>query len=204
MPTITPHRATELARGTNQVAVGKIPLYLPSAVPPSVSCDTRLMEMEWELRQAQCYDVLDDVRDGLRLKSFLILNKKRNTTGQAAQTRSATLILRADARIKSSVDCYVKARQCLLRLSEQLNKAFPSERLQEIRPEHLTMLPVDDLPLLGRFSKRTRAGDPTEGHRQVSWIWMELGGVRLDLDAGRYHDSELYSVILLYILTNHL
>ena len=155
MPSVTVHRANQTANETGQVSIGKIPLYLPSDIPLSIPCDGRLLEMEWELRHAQCYDALDDIRDGLRLKSFLVLEKKRNSVGQASQTRSATLLLRAEERVKSSVACYHKARKALLSLSHRLTKPFPAERLAEIKPEHLTMLPVDHLPTLGQVAKRT-------------------------------------------------
>ncbi|KAF8878621.1 hypothetical protein BD779DRAFT_1676777 [Infundibulicybe gibba] len=66
-PSSTPHHSD----------VKKIPLYLPSAAPKESGCDPRLHKCEWQLRHAQANDTLDELRDSLRLRSYLFMDKNR-------------------------------------------------------------------------------------------------------------------------------
>jgi hypothetical protein len=54
-----------------EAKVHNINLFLPSSLSHRVPCDNRLLEHEWELRQAQAYDTLNDLRTVLNLRYHL-------------------------------------------------------------------------------------------------------------------------------------
>lgn len=44
-----------------------LPLYLPSSLPTHVRCELKLQQYEFRLREAQAYEVLENVHQHLRL-----------------------------------------------------------------------------------------------------------------------------------------
>jgi hypothetical protein len=72
-------------------------LWLPSDLDQATQlngCAAGLVDMEAELRQAQCSDSLDRIRSHLHAKHHLINRRNQNVTGQNQSTRARTLIER--------------------------------------------------------------------------------------------------------------
>ncbi|KAF8066636.1 hypothetical protein FPV67DRAFT_1417508 [Lyophyllum atratum] len=170
-----------------------VSLYLPSALAhssshpralpssrlqaPVVPCDIRLREMEWELRNAQASDALAELRDGLRLRSYLYIDKDRFQRGQRHNTRSRGIIDRTEVKIAAAASKYRAARLAIEGLAPALDKvgwedAYP-------------LLAREDIRAMGEAdpSVRVRPG-PAQGRHRGSWIWTRLG----DLE---YKDDDL-------------
>ncbi|KAF8958733.1 hypothetical protein BDZ97DRAFT_1923495 [Flammula alnicola] len=64
------------AKEPQEPSPSDIPLFLPSSIPSQTPCDVRLKHIEWRLRYAQCGDALDDLRDALCMRSFVLIDKK--------------------------------------------------------------------------------------------------------------------------------
>ncbi|KAF8155970.1 hypothetical protein B0H34DRAFT_783611 [Crassisporium funariophilum] len=170
-----------------------VSLYLPSALAhtpshpralplsclevPVVPCDVRLREMEWELRNAQASDALAELRDGLRLRSYLYIDKDRFQRGQRHNTRSRGIIDRTVVKIAAAASKYRAARLAIKGLAPVLDKvgwedAYP-------------LLASEDIRAMGEAdpSVHVRRG-PAQGRHRGSWIWTRLG----DLE---YMDDDL-------------
>jgi hypothetical protein len=103
----------------------KTELYLPSSICRSDQvnvCDLRLMKVEWMLRVPQANDALDSLRDGLRVRSFLYMDKDHFQRGQHANTRSRGIIARIEAKIAAAAATYTVAREALISLSSPLDQ----------------------------------------------------------------------------------
>jgi len=151
--------------------VYKTELFLPSAIPTGkVACDSRLQEFEWELREAQAQDALNDLRDNLRLRSHVYKDKDRFQQGQRRSTRSRDLINNLERRISAARDKYIAARNALQSLAGKLKKGTTWTReLRILTQGDITPLVDDDLPA------HMRAPRESQGRRKLSWIWQRLG-----------------------------
>jgi hypothetical protein len=72
-----------------------IKLYLPSDLPAAtraMGCTADLPGMEAKLREAQCRESLNAIRDRLHSKKHLLNHKTKNATGQYKNTCARTLI----------------------------------------------------------------------------------------------------------------
>jgi len=179
----------------------EIPLILPSAIPARVSCDARLFEIEFHLRLAQCNDSLDDLRDALCLRSYVLIDKRRFQTGVSANTKSQGIVNRAQRKVNMAAEKYRMGRAALARLSQKLQKTGWEQLLPELRPQDVRAL-SDEEAVRERELRKKKAGrgidsgaDPTsavsEGHRNVSWIWRQMGGLNeAEMDTEqRLHES---------------
>ena len=94
------------------------PLYLPSSLPrlTAGACDQKLKIYEFRLREAQCYEALDELRAHLRLRTHMYHYKDRNVTGQSANTRCQNLLKRLMKQVDASVGKYRRARRAVIEL----------------------------------------------------------------------------------------
>ena len=95
-------------------------LFLPSSLPAfrRVSiCIPTLVEIEEQLRTAQCYDALDGIRHTLHVKSHMVIFKNKNIRGQYSGTRSRAVIDRVHERARAFAQKYRMARMAKLTLS---------------------------------------------------------------------------------------
>jgi len=97
-----------------------IPLRLPLSLNPDnrrAVCIGKVVDYEEKLRTAQCYDLLEKIRHVLRVKSRMVLFKNKNIQGQAAGTRSRTVINCVQDRAKYLSQHYRVARVAKLALT---------------------------------------------------------------------------------------
>lgn len=165
--------------------VNDIKLYLPSSITIAcrVACDLRLCQMEWDLRVAQANDALDDLRDALRLRSYVYKDKDRFQKGIARNTRSRGIIDRIEVKMNAAAARYRTARAALSGLAIRSNQGdwsvmFPPLKDGDIRG----MSEADD-------AAPSRGGRPSEGRRAMSWIWHRLGVVSPDTEE-TVHEGE--------------
>ena len=121
----------------------------------------RLGEYEWLLRQAQAQDSLRKMRDLLRLRDFLIKNKKNWSRGVQQNTRSQSEINNAQKKIQACTTKYRAAHSALRILAEILEKGDTwSMEFRQLNDDDVSGLPAEGWG---------------EGTRTLSWIWMAPG-----------------------------
>lgn len=179
-------------------------LWLPSSINTSIrtsTCRDNIACIEDELRNAQCHDCLNKLRNVLRARVHLIKHRNRNARGQRANTRAASVISRLDAKIKIIAEKYRTARRCLIALRgpgswegalrplDAHDIRGPSEDIGSIED------PSDVVGANGR--KRTKKQQAAANRRlgqgvmQVSWIWTSVGVLGDDNDVG-LNDGEYF------------
>ncbi|KAF9544501.1 hypothetical protein CPC08DRAFT_770046 [Agrocybe pediades] len=122
-----------------------IPLLLPSSLPATVSCDRRLLEMEYQLRTGQCNDALDELRDQLCVRAYVLIDKARFQRGQKANTRSNTTVEQITSKIKQAADKYRTSRKALAALASRLHKVGWDRDLLVLRDEDIRQLKAEDI-----------------------------------------------------------
>ena len=168
------NRSSEVAQDdAKEAPPEKILLYLPSSLPNSVEYDRRLLEIEWKLRHAQCTDALDDLRDSIRLRSYIYIDKRRFQRGQKANTCSRSILMRCDEKVTAAADRYRAGRGALLNLSPLLDKVGWQSALRVLLHEDTLGMSIDSEDTRNKKRKRS-SNRPSEGHRTVSWIWMGM------------------------------
>jgi hypothetical protein len=175
-------RADRAASDTSaEIAPFNLPLHLPSSLPAWVACPPTLQTYELKLREAQCYEALDDLRDHLRLRTHMYKYKDKNVAGQRANTRCQNMIRSVQEKVNASATKYRTARAALIKLSSY------STDNEGWRARLLVLGQEDIRPL-----KEGEEGE-SEGTRTLSWIWKVVGvGVDSDdegLQEGEYRRS---------------
>ncbi|KAG1845269.1 hypothetical protein C8R48DRAFT_750776 [Suillus tomentosus] len=146
-----------------ETKVSSISLFLPSSLPQQVLCDDRLLKYEWDLREAQAYDTLNDLRTVLNLQYHLYKYKDAFIRGQRANTRANGIINNTEHRIDMLSLKYSTSRDALLNLAARLGKNDGWER--SLKPLNKK---TDAVPLKHDDGR-------TVGQQSISWIWKTLG-----------------------------
>lgn len=174
MPAVVSLRAADLSADSAPVTGNDKPenlaLWLPSALPPAYQCNRMLRVLEWDLRFAQANDALNEVRQTIRLSSYLKTFKCAHIRSQRASTRARSMLDLAETKKMASKLKYDHARSALFALGPLLDKVAWEETLRVL---HVTdMRPLGDI-----------APGQSEGTRDISWIWKAPGALHDD-DAG--------------------
>lgn len=210
---------------SNNDCPSSIKLLLPSALldpdcssptlPGSIvhGCDTRLYELEWQLRCAQASDSLDALRDAIRVRAALFNDKQRFQRGQHANTRSQGLISRMSERVDAAAERYRSAQTAIWRLGAHLDRIGYATRYPVLLPTDIRNIQEDEneayeymesagteddadtikelLPrmLPGKRKRKAKSGGDvessrSEGRRTISWIWR-----RVDLGSGSHFSA---------------
>lgn len=119
---------------------------------------TSLALMEYQLREGQAYDALDNLCEKIKIFNVNLNFKKNNIFGQAANTRAQAFLKRLVADKGNAADKYRIAYRALISLG--LSASDPS--LQELRDDQLFGKDASRPAKLGD-SKR---GDP--------WFWTAV------------------------------
>ncbi|TFK61214.1 hypothetical protein BDN72DRAFT_778493, partial [Pluteus cervinus] len=138
------------------------PLFLPSSIPHSTPCDTRLQDAEWRLRSAQAHTALDELRRMLRLRAYLYIDKDKFSRGQHQNTRSHSHIHRTQTKIDAAVAKYRAARASIASLAGLYTGSDWKDEFPILKDEDI-------------HSLEKKKAEPAEGRRKVSWIWGVLG-----------------------------
>ncbi|TFK60718.1 hypothetical protein BDN72DRAFT_904734 [Pluteus cervinus] len=170
--------ATILRRNTpSPTPVHEIPLFLPSSIISQAACSKRLREIEWQLRFAQAGDALNELRNQLRVRSFLYKYRDQFERGQRANTRSQGLIDRVEVKSNAATQKYRAARNALISLSHFLTKDNWTTTYPPLHDEDIRGLVINAKAKVG------------EGFRAVSWIWGSFGNGNQLLDDAGMHES---------------
>ncbi|TFK78846.1 hypothetical protein K466DRAFT_606615 [Polyporus arcularius HHB13444] len=142
--------------------VEEVRLGLPSEIAPSrrdAVCSSRLQEVEARLRESQCRDALQNIRNQLHTLDHLFRYKKTHVRHQGANTRTRGEISTQDVR---------KARATA-------KESGPGSWERELRVlEDNDIRGISDDDPSNEKKRKRMPGDrlaPAEGRRQISWIW---------------------------------
>ncbi|PPQ76066.1 hypothetical protein CVT26_004585 [Gymnopilus dilepis] len=163
-------KAAESKENLTPLPAHEVPLLLPSALSPTMPCDVRLRQIEWRLRLAQCTDALDDLRDGLCLRSFVLIDKSRFQRGQRQNTRSQGIVDRIQAKVKAAANRYRTARAAISKLAVILQQVGWEGTIRALKDEDIRPLTPED-----SHQGKGKTSAPSEGRRTLSWIWTQMG-----------------------------
>ena len=128
-------------------------------------------------RQAQAQDSLSKMRDLLRLRDFLIKNKKNWSRGVKQNTRSQSEIDKAEKKIQACTVKYRAAHSALCALAQILEKGNNwSMEFQPLEDDDIKGLPTEGWG---------------EGTRTLSWIWKASGVVNPEMNKPQLIDGAL-------------
>lgn len=188
MPAVAPVLAEDPACCTEVQQVERIRIGLPSEISASrrdAVCSARLIELEDRLREAQCRDALQDLRNKLHTIDQLYHYKKLNVRNQGPNTRARTGISQQEVRKARAAKKYRRARRAKLALSG----AGPWEaELKVLEDDDIRGIQDDDPRAVEkRKRKRGDKAGPAEGRRKISWIWhaADVGGSEKLIDSLR-------------------
>ncbi|SJL18909.1 uncharacterized protein ARMOST_22511 [Armillaria ostoyae] len=148
-----------------EVQVEDEKIWLPSdfsAGSRPKACYKGLAEKEEELREAECLDGLETIRNAQRTLRAFYAYRDQNIRGQAALTRAGSTVERQIERSKFAEEKYRRGREALLGLR---GPGIWESRLRPLQNADVESMAgsdfeVDQLLPLG------------EGHRVISWIWL--------------------------------
>ncbi|KAH7917395.1 hypothetical protein BV22DRAFT_1026398 [Leucogyrophana mollusca] len=174
-----------------------IKLWLPSDLDVRTRvemCSTRLINIEGDLREAQCYDALDKLRNRLCTKFHYIHHRNINIRGQRSNTRAHALIDHMDDHIAAAATKYNRACEVLVALKGHgswENELRPLGR-NDISPPNGDDITIerlnDEIGADGHKKSRRQLEEMRrglgQGRKAVSWIWTTVGVLGDGEDAG--------------------
>jgi hypothetical protein len=124
------------ASGSVMELAENVPLMLPSSLLEDkwvAGCTPQLIDIEWQLREAECQSSLDQIRTQLHIKSCLCIYKEQNVRYQGPNTHARGLLDHNDTKIRFQQDKYCAARWALISLpggakaAKRWNRLYDSE-----------------------------------------------------------------------------
>lgn len=192
MPTVASLRARAAADLETVLKPQDFRLWLPSALHRQVRCEARLEEIEWKLRFGQAHDALEELRQGLRSRAYMLRFKDRFLRGQGANTRARNCLKSVDAKVNAAAAKYRAAHSALSELSPLLGKVGWKSVLRCLEDSDIRSM--------------TEGTDErsSEGRRRLSWIWLTCGyteGSSADTedDSEDLQEGASFSIICFYL-----
>ena len=99
-----------------------IPLLLPSQLSGKAACSCSLELIEFQLREGQAHDTLNDLCQGLRSRAYILKFKNHFLCGQGSNTWAWNSLKTLDAKINATATKYRVAHQSLTTLSGLLGQ----------------------------------------------------------------------------------
>jgi hypothetical protein len=189
MPGVAMKLATDNAGDDGPHDIEDVRLWLPSELDSQLrthGCHKGLPSMEEQLREAQCRDALEKIRNLERAKMHFIHHRNSNTRGQKAATRSHTLIDGITLKIQLAASRYRDAHRALVVLRgpgdwETELRVLKDEDICSPNASAFDIENPDDLiGPDGRLKSKKRRIEIEkqlgEGRRAISWIWFNAVG----------------------------
>ncbi|KAJ6458082.1 hypothetical protein C8R47DRAFT_995450, partial [Mycena vitilis] len=187
----------------------QVPLFMPSALTEQQRAAEPLKSLaviEDSLRDAQCSTSLVRLRNQLHIKSRLLTYKRIQSRNQGANTRSRTIVLRNESKIRLHSEKFQMAWEAKRRLAggdatkvgwrmlqkedircmedaEDLEKDADKRKAQadrRIRRED-NLRVQGELPPLTAQEREDRSRG-RENVREISWIWTSAGAAGTDAE----------------------
>lgn len=163
--------------------IENICLGLPSEIPAAyrATCPANILTIEARLRDAQCRDSLQDLRNQLHARHRLYTIKRLHVRHQGPSTRARTEIGGQDERVQRAAAKYRRARHAKLAL---LGPGLWETEFQVLTDNDIRGVQDDDPDAAGERARKRKNPGAAEGYRTVSWIWRGA-----DSDEAGYADS---------------
>ncbi|EMD36395.1 hypothetical protein CERSUDRAFT_18702, partial [Gelatoporia subvermispora B] len=162
-------RSQQLSATRGTVHAENYSLFLPSAICDQIPCSKVLLDREWRLREGQAHEALDDLRQHLRLRTYLYKFKGQFVTGQRPTTRARSTIDNVQQRIDADAARYRAAHAAMTVLSRHLERNQWQATLRHLEDGDVRAISDGEI-----FE--------SEGHRTMSWIW-KVSGICVESDA---------------------
>ncbi|KAJ6460709.1 hypothetical protein C8R47DRAFT_1226212 [Mycena vitilis] len=179
--------------------VETVKLFMPSALADDSArdraCAPGIAGIESRLRFAEATDALEEVRNGLRMRTVTNQFKVKNITGQRANTRAQGIQHGVDVRIHTGKLRYRYAREAYARLVgrgtwEDVLQLLEDEDVRAMNERALTAEEKADEERMreGGYLNELESGGVAaagvvvqgEGRRTLSWIWYGGNGLAND------------------------
>ncbi|KAI6096537.1 hypothetical protein EDD16DRAFT_1719774 [Pisolithus croceorrhizus] len=121
-----------------------IPLYLPSQVNRKFSCAHNLESIEFQLREGQANDALNELRQALQSRAYMLKFKDRFLRGQGANTRACNCLKNVNGKIDLSVAKYRAAHRVLCMLGPLLGKVGWKTALRPLADDDVCSMSGED------------------------------------------------------------
>ncbi|PBK62569.1 hypothetical protein ARMSODRAFT_1024770 [Armillaria solidipes] len=137
-----------------------LPLFLPSTTIGRIPCSNKLLDYEFQLREAEAYECLATLRRLLIYRSHIYKFKDKNITGQAMSTRARATIKTVIVNIDAAAARYRSLWANLGVLASAIAGGKPrwDHQLHVLEPADVRAL--EDI-----------APGETEGRHAMTWIW---------------------------------
>ncbi|KAI1788243.1 hypothetical protein LXA43DRAFT_1097462 [Ganoderma leucocontextum] len=148
--------------------IENVHLALPSAISPghrAVVCSEHIQELKARLREAQCRDTLQDIRNKLHTIDHLYHYKKLHVRHQGPNTRARNNIANEDKCKLRAVQKYRHTRQVKLALS---GPGPWESQLRVLNDSDICALQEDDPNSAAAQKKRKHPNDRPESAEQIS------------------------------------
>ncbi|KAJ7099018.1 hypothetical protein C8R44DRAFT_593419, partial [Mycena epipterygia] len=158
---------------TAGLAVHAIELWLPSkqARTPGISPKLSHCRYEFDMREANAYAALEEVRRLLLVRTHQYKLKDKHVSGIAGHTRARTAIQVLDERIRRVADDYRAARRAIASLAPRLKEVGWTLVLKELAAEDVQGMPRALFHDPERKKKKLKTSEDPPPVREMSWIW---------------------------------
>jgi hypothetical protein len=175
-----------------EISIQEVELYLPSSILVwglNIHCNVRLLRIEFELRQAQADNALQEVHNNLQLHSHMKQTKMQSHHGQCTNTQSLGMITHLNDKINAAALKYHLAHNVVFLLAHHLGKDVPIKDFSYLRKD-ISLLRDDsesqhakDWQKKEKVTKRWTVNSKGDDNvMAVSWIWKWLGEAAVDGD----------------------
>jgi len=166
-PSVARLRASDIESSIDSTQEEKptnIKLWLPSQIRREtlLPCNDSFSKHKWDLRRAQAFDALDDLRRHLRLQTHLYKFKDAQIRGQRANARAGIIIKNVEINVSVAAERYRRAWNALSALAPSLAR--------DTWTTELPKLEEGDIRGMG-----DSVFGESSGNRTLSWIWKARG-----------------------------
>ncbi|KAF6740893.1 hypothetical protein DFP72DRAFT_996362 [Ephemerocybe angulata] len=185
------------ATGPKSVAPYDLQLWLPSQIGRQAPVDSRLIEIEYALREAQAQEALTTLRRCLQRRVTVYDLKKRWLRGQAPNTKALNLLGNIEGQIATARDEYRQARVALLALGDLLKKTGLERFYLPLEDADIRAMATPELDerdeeeTMTSKQKEKEKRRTYETGRTVSWIWRHASAA---LDNHTEYEAEMIKI----------
>jgi hypothetical protein len=185
MPSVAMKLSADSTSDDKPLDIEDIRLWLPSELDSDLrkhGCHKDLPGMEEQLREGQCQDALDKIRNLQRAKMHFIHYRNSNVRGQKRATRSHELIDGITHKVNLLATRYRDAHKALIALRGpgEWEKELRELKDEDICSPNATAFnienPNDPIGPDGRLKTKKQHAEIEkrlgEGRRTLSWIWF--------------------------------
>ncbi len=163
--------AVDDAARTDIEEIEEIRLGIPSQIDSksrAAACPAEILSIEARLRDAQCRDALQDLRNQLHAQHRLWTLKKLHVRYQGPNTCARTDIGDQGVRVQRAAQKYRRARRAKLAL---VGPGPWEGEFRVLLDGDIRAVQDDDPDAVAERARKRKRPGPSEGYKTTSWIW---------------------------------